>query len=149
MDGWKVAFLVGLMLVFGCMGEEAPENAGAEEESGNSAPALNETLEQLPDDISDAVEELPGMGEDEEEAEPEVDYTECVDTDGGDDKWVFGQIKLLTYYTDGSVEEEIIAEDKCVGTNIVQEYLCREGGSSNYRKMEWTCLNCEGGACTE
>ncbi len=150
MNGWIVAILVGFMLVLGCAGE----SGGAGETSsagGSGAPAgLNDTLEQLSEEISDAAGELPGVGENEEGSAPVVvDYVECVDTDGGDDKYTFGQIKRITHYTDGSLEEEVIAEDICVGKNIVHEYICRDEGSGEYRKMEWTCLNCEDGACTE
>lgn len=80
---------------------------------------------------------------------PVVDYVECVDSDGGNDKWTAGQITQITHYTDGTVEEKEVIRDVCMGSNIVKEYVCRDDGSGNYRKVEWTCLNCEDGACTE
>jgi hypothetical protein len=70
-----------------------------------------------------------------------------VDTDGGDDKYTFGKISRVTYYTDGTFEEQELFADECVGNKLVREYVCRENGE--YRKVEWTCGKCENGACVE
>lgn len=147
MNGWIIAILVGFMLILGCAGGSGEAGETSAEDS-NADGGLDKALDQLSGESSEAAVELPGVGEDTEGSVPEVDYLECVDTDGGDDKYTYGQIKRITHYTDGTMKEEVIAEDKCVGSNIVQEYLCREESSGEYRKMEWTCLNCEDGACT-
>ncbi|MBN2122393.1 hypothetical protein JW721_05070 [Candidatus Micrarchaeota archaeon] len=120
---------------------QSPEESHIDDGAG-AAEEPQEPAQEAPEEPEG--QESVGSGP---EAAPEVDYAECVDTDGGDDKYTFGTISRVTHYTDGTSEEEELFSDECVGNNIVKEYVCREGGQ--YRKTEWTCLRCENGACVE
>ena len=79
--------------------------------------------------------------------EPVLDYTECVDSDGGNEKYVKGTITLIKHYTDGAIVEEQPVEDHCITDTDLIEYLCREDGT--FRKYTYTCLYCVDGVCTQ
>ncbi len=79
--------------------------------------------------------------------EPILDYTECVDSDGGNDKHVKGEITLIKHYTDGEIVEEHPVEDHCISETGLIEYFCGEDG--NFRKYTYTCLYCSNGVCTK
>ena len=78
--------------------------------------------------------------------EPVLDYIECVDSDGGNEKYVQGEIKLIKHYTDGTTVEEYPVEDHCISEVSLIEYFCGEGG--DFRKYTYTCLYCVDGVCT-
>jgi len=80
------------------------------------------------------------------ECEPVLDYVECVDTDGGNDKFVQGKIKLIKHYTNGAIVEEFPVEDHCISDVSLIEYFCGEEG--DFRKYTYTCLYCVDGVCT-
>ncbi len=80
------------------------------------------------------------------ECEPVLDYTECIDTDGGNDKYVQGKIKVIKHYTDGEIVEEYPVEDHCISEVSLIEYFCGEDG--DFRKYTYTCLYCVEGECT-
>ena len=77
---------------------------------------------------------------------PIVEYTECRDSDLGNEKLVKGQIQLVTHYSDGSEVKGDVQEDHCISDTGLIEYFCGEGGS--IRKYTYTCLYCVNGACT-
>ena len=79
--------------------------------------------------------------------QPEITHVECVDTDGGQDRYNYGEVYLLTYYSDGSTEKGEVFVDACIpGTNNMKEYYCQSG---EVRKLDVGCEGCEGGACPE
>ncbi len=75
---------------------------------------------------------------------PMINYTECIDSDGGDNKYQKGKIHLIKHYTDGSVVDEYPFEDTCIDVNNLKEYFCTENG--NYRSYGYIC-QCSNGAC--
>lgn len=78
---------------------------------------------------------------------PGVTHVECVDTDGGQDRYAYGEVYLLTYYTDGSTEKGEVFADYCIeGTNNMREFYC-EGGE--IRKLSVGCVGCDGGVCPQ
>ena len=77
--------------------------------------------------------------------QPEVTHVECVDTDGGQDRFVYGEAYLLTYYSDGTTEKGEVFSDKCIlETNKMYEYYC-EG--DEIRKLTIACAGCNAGVC--
>ncbi len=77
--------------------------------------------------------------------QPEITHVECVDTDEGQDRYTYGEVYLLTYYSDGSTEKGEVFSDYCVeGTNNMKEYYCQSG---EVRKLDVGCVGCSGGVC--
>lgn len=77
--------------------------------------------------------------------EPIIDYVECLDSDGGDNKYQKGKIHLIKHYTDGSVVDEYPFEDVCIEDGgTLKEYFCTEDGG--YRSYGYIC-QCSNGAC--
>lgn len=166
MKKWMLAALFGAMLVFGCIcgsldgGEGMPSNDSGEpdgtpgqvpeepQDSGGEAENGPQDAGQgAPEEPQEAAEEPEEQEGGDAASERKVDYQECIDSDGGDDRYNFGEISRRTYYTDGTFEDEELFSDECIGNYLLREYVCREGGT--YRKTEWTCAKCEDGACVE
>lgn len=82
------------------------------------------------------------------ECEPVLSYTECIDSDGGNEKGIKGSITLIKHYTDGTYTEETPVEDHCISDVELIEYFCKEDGSG-WRKYIYTCIFCSDGACSQ
>jgi len=80
--------------------------------------------------------------------EPVISFTECVDSDGGNEKYIKGDITIIKHYTDGTLTEETPVEDHCISDVELIEYFCKEDGSG-WRKYIYTCLFCNNGVCSQ
>lgn len=78
--------------------------------------------------------------------EPMLDFAECVDSDGGNEKHIYGEIRLIKHYTDGRLAEEFPAKDTCLSGVELIEYFCEQDGS--FRHYVYTCTSCNAGACS-
>ena len=79
--------------------------------------------------------------------EPVISFTECVDSDGGNERYIKGGIKIIRHYTDGTYTEDFPVEDSCINDVELIEYFCREDGSG-FRKYIYTCIFCSDGVCS-
>ena len=80
--------------------------------------------------------------------EPVISFTECADSDGGNEKYIKGEITIIKHYTDGTYIEETPVEDHCISDVELIEYFCKEDGSG-WRKYIYTCLFCNNGVCSQ
>jgi hypothetical protein len=79
--------------------------------------------------------------------EPVLSFMECVDSDGGNERYIKGGIKLIKHYTDGTYVVEYPVEDNCISEVELIEYFCKEDGSG-WRKYIYTCVSCSDGVCS-
>lgn len=78
--------------------------------------------------------------------EPIIEFIECIDSDGGDNKDQKGQIHLIKHYSDGSVVDTYPFEDVCIDNGgTLKEYFC-DGDEGEYRSYGYIC-QCSNGAC--
>ena|GEM_PF-1085008 len=98
---------------------------------------------------------------------PELLFVECMDTDGGMEFAVKGEIIYIYHYSDDSTTEDPRAEDYCVGGTL-NEWICSDVSESDFceesaqfgwvctgdihqgnihRKVTSGCTRCEEGAC--
>jgi hypothetical protein len=80
--------------------------------------------------------------------EPVISFTECADSDGGNERYIQGEITIIKHYTDGTYTEETPVEDHCISDVELIEYFCKEDGSG-WRKYIYTCLFCSDGVCSQ
>lgn len=134
-----LVILVLMLAVSGC-GKEAPpepEPAPAPEPEPVPEPEPEpepEVEEPVPMEVEEGVE----GSELKEEVAVEG---ECVDTDGGENYAVFGEV----FDANGAHSEDVCSKNE-VYANRLYEYVCAEDGSKD--RITYECENgCEEGAC--